>query len=70
MSAVKISSKVEESAWENLRALAKEANRSISGVLTEAIEDYVRRYRIRPEVMRHLERSMNEHETLGERLAE
>ncbi len=70
MSAIKISSKVEESAWEDLRALAQESNQSISGVLTEAISDYVRRHRIRPEVMRHLEDSMNAHETLGKRLAE
>ena len=67
---LKISSKVEESAWQDLRAMAREANQSISGVLTEAIEDYVRRHRIRPEVMRHLKRSMGMHEKLGKRLAE
>ena len=70
MSAIKISSKVEESAWKNLRELAKESNQSISGVLTEAIEDYLRRHRVRPEVMKHLEDSMNEHESLGQKLAQ
>ncbi|MBW2523975.1 MAG: hypothetical protein JRI23_07365 [Deltaproteobacteria bacterium] len=70
MGAIKISSKVEASAWENLRALARESNQSISGVLTEAIEDYVRRRRVRPEVMQHLEDSMAAHETLGRKLAE
>ncbi len=70
MSAIKISSKVEESAWKNLRELAKESNQSISGVLTEAIEDYLRRHRVRPEVMKHLEDSMNAHESLGQKLAQ
>ena len=70
MSAIKISSKVEESAWKNLRELAKESNQSISGVLTEAIEDYLRRHRIRPEVMKHLEDSMIVLESLGQKLAQ
>ena len=70
MSAIKISSKVEESTWKNLRELAKESNQSISGVLTEAIEDYLRRHRVRPEVMNHLEDSMNAHESLGQKLAQ
>ena len=70
MSAIKISSKVEESSWNSLRELAKESNQSISGVLTEAIEDYLRRHRVRPEVMKHLEDSMNAHESLGQKLAQ
>lgn len=69
MTTIKISSKVEETVWEDLRALAQESNRNISGVLTEAIRDYVRRHRIRPEVMRYLEDSMGEHEELGHNLA-
>ena len=69
MSTIKISSKVEESVWEDLRALARESDRNICGVLTEAIRDYVRRHRVRPEVMQHLEDSMCEHEELGRNLA-
>lgn len=69
MSTIKISSKVEETVWEDLRALAQESDRNISGVLTEAIRDYVRRHRVRPEVMRHLEDSMDAHEELGHNLA-
>ncbi len=70
MSMIKVSSKVEEQVWRDLQALARESNCSISGALTEAIEAYVRRHRVRPEVMSHLEASMNAHETLGKRLAE
>ena len=69
MAAVKISSKVEESAWNDLRSLAEESHQSISGLLTEAIEDYVRRRRLRPHVMQHLEDSIRDNEELGRLLA-
>ena len=70
MTAVKISSKVEEAAWNELRALAEESRQSISGVLTEAIVDYVRRRRLRPDVLSHLEESIRENEKLGRLLAQ
>jgi predicted transcriptional regulator len=70
MASIKISSKVEEAEWEALQSLAKESHQSISGLLTEAISDYVRKRRLRPVVMSHLEDSMNENEELGRRLAE
>lgn len=69
MAKIKISSKVEQKEWEALQALAKEANQSISGLLTEAVSDYVRKRRLRPQVMRHLEDSMGENEELGKLLA-
>jgi predicted transcriptional regulator len=67
---VKISSKVDASVWEDLRRLAAESHQSISGVLTEAIRDYVRRRRIRPDVLRHLDASIADNRELGRRLAE
>lgn len=65
-----MSSKVEESVWEELRALAEETDRTISGLLTEAIREYLSRRRVRPEVRRHLEDSIRENERLGRLLAE
>ena len=70
MSAIKISSKVEEGVWNDLKDLADEAHQSISGLLTEAIRDYVRRRRVRPVVLDHLERSIADNEKLGRLLAE
>lgn len=67
---IKISSKVDQGAWEELRDLARESNRSISGVLTEAIREYVRKRRVRPVVLRHLEDSIADNEELGRLLAE
>ena len=62
MAAIKISSKVDESAWNDLKALAKESHQTVSGLLTDAIREYLRRRRIRPVVLRHLEDSMTDNE--------
>ena len=70
MTAIKISSKVDERAWNALKELARESHQSISGMLTEAITDYLQRKRVRPVVLRHLEDSMSDNEELGRLLAE
>lgn len=70
MAKIKISSKVEQREWEALQALAAETEQSISGLLTEAVSDYVRKRRLRPQVMDHLENSMAENEELGKLLAQ
>ena len=69
MSTIKISSKVEAQVWEDLRLLAKESHQNVSGLLTEAISDYVHRRRVRPVVLNHLTDAMNENEELGKLLA-
>ena len=69
MTSRKISSIVEEAAWDDLRAVAEESNQSISGVLTEAIREYVQRRRIRPDVLKHLDESIADNEELGRLLA-
>jgi len=69
MQNIKISSKVDEAVWNELKALSRERNQSVSGLLTEAISEYVRRKRVRPEVLNHLEKSMDENEELGKLLA-
>ncbi len=60
MTAIKISSKVDEEVWRELQAVAAESHSSISGLLTEAIRDYLARRRVRPDVLRHLDDSMRE----------
>ena len=69
MATVKISSKVEEQVWEELRMLAKESHQNVSGLLTEAISDYLQRRRIRPVVLDHLSDSVDENDELGQLLA-
>lgn len=70
MQSIKISSKVDEAAWNELKAMAAETHQSVSGLLTEAIRDYLQRQRVRPEVMRHLDDSIADNEELGRLLAE
>ena len=69
MAKIKISSKVEQREWEALQAIAYESNQSIAGLLSEAVADYVRKRRLRPEVLSHLEDSIQENEDPGYRLA-
>jgi hypothetical protein len=64
----KISSKVDAAAWDKLRALAREANQIISGVLNEAITEYVQRRRVRPFVLDALDESVAKNRRLGELL--
>lgn len=70
MAPTKISSQVDEAVWRDLQDLAKESHQSISGLLTEAIKDYVRRKRISTEVMDNLTASISVNEELGRKLAE
>ncbi len=70
MAAIKISSKVDEEAWRDLQEIARDSHQSISGLLTEAVRDYVQRRRVRPLVHKHLEDSISENLELGQRLAE
>ena len=70
MQNIKISSKVDEDTWNELKALARETHQNVSGLLTEAIREYVRRKRVRPEVLGHLQDSLDENEELGKLLAE
>ena len=66
---MKISSKVEEQPWIDLKLLAAESHQTVSGLLTEAITEYVSRRRVRPQVMAHLQDSMEQNAALGELLA-
>jgi predicted transcriptional regulator len=69
LSNVKVSTVVEKDAWDDLRQLAAESHQTISGLLTDAIRDYVARRRVRPAVLQHTEASIAENETLGRLLA-
>ena len=69
MATIKISSRVEEQVWEELRSLAQESNQNLSDLLAEAISDYLQRRRVRPVVLERLSDSMTENDNLGKLLA-
>ena len=60
---------MDETLWQEMKELAAESHQSISGLLNEAIRDLLRRKRVRPEVLKHLEASIAENEELGRLLA-
>jgi len=70
MKTVKFSSQMDGDVWNELKAFAAESKRSLSGLLTEAIRQYLRRQRLRPLVLDHLEDSLRRNEKLGRLLAE
>ncbi len=69
MATIKISSKVEEAVWLELKQIAAESHQNISGVLTEAISEYLQRRRVRPEVVDYMRDSIRDNEELGRLLA-
>ena len=50
--------------------MARESHQNISGLLSEAIREYVVRRLVRPVVLKHLDASIAENERLGRLLAE
>jgi len=69
MAVVKVSSQVEEQVWLDLKQIAAESHQSLSGLVTDAIRDFVARRRVRPVVLDQLRESMDEHAELGRNLA-
>ena len=65
----KISTIVDRKIWKEFKSLAKEAHQNISGLLGEALRDYIRKRRLRPDVLRHMEDSIAENQELGRLLA-
>lgn len=70
MAAVKMNWKVDAKVWKALRAFAEAPHVRTRVMLTEAKRDNVRRRRVRPEVLEHLEGSIATNHELGRRLAE
>ena len=58
-----------EKTWRALQKVSKETHQSISGLLSEAVEEYLKRRTLRADVLGHLDDSMKENEELGQLLA-
>ena len=66
---VKFSSKMDSETLEALRAYAREEGRTVAGLLTEAVEDYLATKRVRPAFREAAEAVLSEHDELLARLA-
>ena len=69
MKSVKISSKMNQVTWKALQQVSHDTHQSISGLLSEAVEDYLKRRTLRDDVLRHSDQSMQDNEELGKLLA-
>ena len=66
---VKFATQVDEKVLKEIRALAKETDKSISKVVTEALAAHIQRARVRPAFEGAMEEMLNEHEEVLKRLA-
>ena len=69
MKQIKFATQVEESTLEDLRAYAKSTGRSISGVVTEAVGEYLKRASVRPAFRSAMSEVLEDHAELLNRLA-
>lgn len=67
--AVKFASQIDEHTLKELKAFVKEADRSISSVLTDAVQEYLDRARLRPAFRKAAQEVLSEHSELFRRLA-
>jgi len=67
--AVKFATQIDEDVLKELKKFADETDRSISGVLTEAVHDYLNKLRVRPVFQKAVDEVLNENDELLKRLA-
>lgn len=67
--AVKFSSQIDEKSLKELKKYSDVTGRTLSSVLTEAVDQYLNRAQVRPAFQDAVEAVMNENEELLKRLA-
>jgi predicted transcriptional regulator len=66
---VKFASQIDARVLKELREFAKESDRTLSGVLTRAVDEFLQRARVRPAFRKAGEDVLDEHDDLLRRLA-
>ena len=69
MKAKKFATQIDETTLEDLRSYAKSTGRSISAVVSEAVEEYLNRARVRPAFQNAMNEVLDDHARLLEKLA-
>lgn len=69
MKATKFATQIDETTLEELRSYAKSTGRSISGVVSEAVEEYLNRAKVRPAFRAAMRETLDDHAELLQRLA-
>ncbi|EKD51253.1 MAG: hypothetical protein ACD_62C00294G0002 [uncultured bacterium] len=65
----KISTLVNEDVWDEFKGLSRQHHQNLTGMLNEAIREYIQRRKLRPKFIRHMENSIADNNTLGRLLA-
>ena len=65
----KFATQIDETTLEDLRAYAKNTGRSISGVVTEAVGEYLKKTSVRPAFRNAMDEVLKDHADLLNRLA-
>ena len=65
----KFATQIDETTLEELRAYAKSTGRSISGVVSEAVGEYLKRANVRPAFRSAMDEVLEDHAELLSRLA-
>jgi hypothetical protein len=69
MAVVKFATQIEAKVVKELRLVAKELDKSISKIVTEALAEHLRRVRVRPAFRRAMDEVLDDHADLLSRLA-
>lgn len=69
MKAIKFATQIDERALEELRSYAKTTGRSISSVVSEAVEEYLKRASVRPAFRDAMSEVLEDHADLLQKLA-
>ena len=69
MKAKKFATQVDESVLKDLRAYVDQSERSISSVVTKALEEYLKRAKLRPAFRKAMDEVLTENTELLKRLA-
>lgn len=69
MKAKKFATQIDEKVLKDLRSYARESDRSISGLVTEAVAEYLQRSKLRPAFRNAMNEILDDHQELLQRLA-
>ena len=69
MKAIKFATQIDEKVLKDLKSYTKEADRSISSVVTDAVAEYLQRSKLRPAFRQAMDEVLDDHQELLKRLA-
>ena len=66
---IKFATQVDEKVLKDLKAFAQENHKNISGIVSDALNDYLKKVKIRPAFLKAIDAVLDENDELLRRLA-